>query len=102
MRGIFMNKEIYSNIIFMLRQIAKYTPGLLYAAIIEGVVWGVIHSVTSVIYLRIIFDQIEREEPFAEILKPIGLLTVFLIVVFIFHAWYWSYYQPKKKDYFTG
>ena len=92
-----MNKEIYSNIIFMLRQIAKYTPGLLYAAIIEGVVWGVIHSVTSVIYLRIIFDQIEREEPFAEILKPIGLLTVFLIVVFIFHAWYWSYYQPKKK-----
>lgn len=72
-----MNKEIYSNIIFMLRQIAKYTPGLLYAAIIEGVVWGVIHSVTSVIYLRIIFDQIEREEPFAEILKPIGLLTVF-------------------------
>lgn len=95
--GNFMNKEICSNLWFMLRQIARYTPGLLCAAIAEGIVWGIIHSVTSVIYLRIIFNQIERMAPFNEILKTIGLLTVFLIVVFIFHAWYWSYYQPKKK-----
>ena len=77
-----MNKEICSNLWFMLRQIARYTPGLLCTAIVEGIVWGVIHSITSVIYLRIIFNQIERMAPFNEILKTIGLLTVFLIVVF--------------------
>lgn len=94
---MFMNKDIYSNLLYMLRQIAKYAPGLLCAAIIEGIIWGIIHSVTSVIYLRIIFDQIENMQPLSEILKPIGLLTVFLCVAFIFHAWYWSYYQPKKR-----
>ena len=33
-----------ANIWFMLRQVARYTPGYMALMVVEGVVWGAIHA----------------------------------------------------------
>lgn len=84
--------------IFMLSFAVKYVPAFLLWTVIEGIVWGCIHSFTSVIFIKALFDKIEANAPFKQILSLIFFMAFFLILAYIFHQWYWRFIEPKAKQ----
>lgn len=84
--------------IFMLSFVVKYVPAFLLWTVIEGIVWGCIHSFTSVIFIKALFDKIEANAPFNQILSLIFFMAMFLILAYIFHQWYWRFIEPKAKQ----
>ena len=87
-----------NNTFFMLGFAAKYVPDFFFWTIIEGIVWGCIHSFTSVLFVKALFDKIENNAPFSEILMLVSLMALFFIFTFIFHEWYWQFVEPKARQ----
>lgn len=90
-------KTIKNNL-FMLSCVAKYTPAFFFWTIVEGVVWGCIHSFTSVLFVKSLFDKIEANAPFSDILILVGLMALFFIFAYIFHEWYWQFLEPTARQ----
>ena len=90
--------KILKNNWFMLKWIYQYTPGFFFATIAEGLVWGCIHSFTSVLFIKMLFDRIESAAPFEQIVSVIGGMAVFLVLAYIFHEWYWKFLEPKAEQ----
>lgn len=86
------------NNFFMLSRVAKYTPAFFFWTIIEGIVWGCIHSFTSVLFVKSLFDKIEAQAPFSDILLLVGIMTAFFILAYIFHEWYWQVIEPTARQ----
>lgn len=87
-----------NNTLFMLKFAVKYVPSFCFWTILEGVVWGCIHSFTSVVFVKTLFDKIEHNSPFSEILIFVSLVAIFLIFASIFYQWYWKFIEPKARQ----
>lgn len=79
----------------MLKWVYRCTPGFFFATIAEGIMWGCIHSFTGALFLKLLFDMIERGSPFEHILILVGCMALFLILAYVFHEWYWNWTEPK-------
>ena len=86
------------NNFFMLSRVAKYTPAFFFWTIIEGIVWGCIHSFTSVLFVKSLFDKIEAQAPFSDILSLVSIMAAFFILAYIFHEWYWQLIEPTARQ----
>lgn len=86
------------NNAFMLKYVAIYTPGFFFWTIVEGLMWGCIHSLTSVLFVKALFDKIGTGAPFADIARLVGIMAVFFIIAYVFHEWYWNIVEPKAKQ----
>lgn len=86
------------NNIFMLSCVAKYTPSFFFWTVIEGIVWGCIHSFTSVLFVKSLFDKIEANAPFSDILVLVAIMAAFFILAYIFHEWYWQIIEPSARQ----
>lgn len=84
--------------VFLLGYVKKYTPAFLFWTVVEGIVWGCIHSFSSVLFVKILFDLIGNQAPFSEILRLCGFMAAFFILVYIFHEWYWRIIEPKARQ----
>ncbi|MDF2685639.1 MAG: transporter related [Clostridia bacterium] len=91
-------KKLLKNNLFMLKYIVKYTPDFLFWVVIEGIIWGFIHSVTNVIFIKILFDKLEQNAPFSEIALIIAIMAAFSISTYIFNCWFWNYYEPQARQ----
>ena len=78
--------SILANNLFMIRKIAKYTPGYFVWMIIEGIIWGFINSLSSY-YTFSLLNVVGDGEDFAYALKIIALMAIFYILAFM----YWFY-----------
>lgn len=87
-------KYIFSNIIYVLGILRQYTPEYLFFIIFEGIMQGIMHAVTSVIFVKVLFDQLESGVSYKNILYTIGIMALFYIVMQLYHVWYWDYYNP--------
>ncbi|MBQ7922883.1 MAG: ABC transporter ATP-binding protein [Clostridia bacterium] len=91
-------QKIISNVLYMLKFAAKFTPSYIFGMVTEGVVWGIIHSCTSVIFVKMLFDSLEVGN-FRNTAGVIGLMAAFSLVTYLFHVWYWNIFNPmiRKK-----
>lgn len=80
--------SIFKNNLFMLGKIAKYTPGYFVWMIIEGIVWGIIHS-ASAYYSFYLLNAVSDGSDFLYALKIIAIMALFYLLVYIFDRWYW-------------
>ncbi len=87
---------IFKNNLFMLKKIAKYTPGYLVWMIVEGIVWGFINSV-SAYYTFTLLNTVGEGKDFAYALKTIGLMALFYILAYMFDKWYWNIHNPIMR-----
>lgn len=87
-----------NNSFFMLKLAVKYVPAFFFWTVFEGIVWGCIHSFTSVLFVKALFDKVENNAPFSEILTLVFLMALFFIFAYIFHEWYWQFIHPKAKQ----
>ena len=86
------------NTLYMLRCVARYTPAFFFWTVIEGLVWGCIHSFTNVLFVKALFDKIEADAPFSDILVLVIWMAAFFILSYIFHEWYWQLIEPKARQ----
>ena len=84
---------VFKNNFFMLKKIAKYTPGYFMWMIIEGVIWGFINSV-SAYYTFTLLNTVGEGKYFSEAMKIIGLMALFYILAYMFDKWYWHIHNP--------
>ena len=89
-------RSVIKNNFWMLGKVWKYTPGYIIFAIIEGVVWGIHHSI-GIIYVRHLFDSLEEHTAFEKVANIIFMYAAYLLVFYMFHYWYWGLYNPKVK-----
>ena len=89
--------RMLKNNFYMLRFAAKYVPSYVFWMIVEGVIWGMIHSFTSVIFVKMLFDQIGAGS-FEGSAFVIGLMAAFSLVTKFFHHWYWGIFNPKIRQ----
>ncbi len=90
--------RILKNNLYMLKFVAKYVPSYIFWMIVEGVVWGMIHSFTSVIFVKMLFDRIGEGAGFGAPALVIALMAEFSLVTYFFHVWYWNWYNPKIRQ----
>lgn len=88
---------VMGNNYWLLKKIWKYTPGYIIWMIIEGIVWGIHHSV-SILYTKLLFDALERHTSFDRIAQVIISYFVYLLIFYIFHHWYWDVYNPTTQE----
>lgn len=89
--------KVMRNNFWMLRQIWKYTPGYVVWMVIEGIVWGINHSV-GIIYMQQLFDALGEHIPFHSAVRVIAGYAVYLIFFYLFHHWYWQIYNQKIRE----
>lgn len=81
----------------MIKKIIHYIPDFFCLVIIEGIIWGFIHSITRVIFLKYLFDMFEKRVPFSEILYIVLAMMLFLSLSHLFSFWFWNKYEPKAR-----
>lgn len=86
------------SVLFMIKQAVKYVPSFCLFTVAEGIVWGCIHSFTSALFIKALFDRIESGVPYYEILLLVLAMAVFLISAYIFHECYWQFIEPKARQ----
>lgn len=90
-------RYIYNNWL-MIKYVAKLTPLFFIAAILLGVIWGAIHFITSVFFIKILFDSLERGESFYNIVILTLTMASFYLIVWLYHQWFWHIYEPKARQ----
>lgn len=75
----------------------KYTPHFVFLTIMDNLFLGFLNSYVTVVFLKIIFDQIEVGTPFKELMYSVAALFLFLIVGYVFHVLYMHYFEPQCK-----
>ena len=78
---------ILKNNLFMLKKIAKYTPDYFIWVIVEGVVWGLVNSV-SAYYTFNLLNAVSDGSDFVYALKTIAFMALFYILAYMFGNWY--------------
>lgn len=89
--------RILKNNFYMLRFAAKYVPSYVFWMIVEGIIWGMIHSFTSVIFVKMLFDRIGAGS-FEGSAFVIGLMAAFSLSTKFFHYWYWTIFNPQIRQ----
>lgn len=88
---------IINNNLFVLRKVAKFTPGYFVWMVAEGFVWGMINAASAVFSFNLL-NAVSNGSDFAYALKIILAMAVFNMLVWAFDRWYWPAYNPLMKQ----
>lgn len=91
------HENIIKNNFWLLNKVWKYTPGYVIGMAVEGIVWGIHHSI-SIIYTKKLFDALEQQTEFKVVAQVIIYYAVYMLLFYIFHHWYWDTYNPQMRE----
>ncbi len=83
--------------IWMLRRVWKYTPGYVIGMIVEGILWGIHHSI-SIFFSKVLLDSLGEGAEFNYIAKIILWYGAYMLLFYVFNYWYWWLYNPKLRE----
>lgn len=89
--------SVLGNNLYMLRQVAKYTPGYFVFMIIEGIIWGFINS-SEAVFTYNLLNSVEYGGDFGKVLLILGIMALFSILAYAFDKWYWVIFNPLLKQ----
>lgn len=93
--------RIVRNCFRMMVKIARIAPVYFVGVLLEGLLWGVMNSVSAVFTLRL-FNALDAGSAFSELAAIIGIMAAFYTVAYSLNSWYWEYWwqlQRKKMDF---
>lgn len=88
---------VIANNLYMLGQVARFTPLYFVLMIVEGVVWGFINSAEAVFTYNLL-NSVEYGGDFGKVVMIIGVMALFYIVARAFDKWYWLIFNPLLKQ----
>ena len=83
------------NISHMLNYAKKYTSHFLESTVIDGIIWGIIHCYSSVIFLKLLFDYLQKSQNIIDIFLLVIYSAIFLIIAYTYHEWYAHKKRPE-------
>lgn len=91
------HKNSFKNDIWMLKQIFKFTPGLIITSVLFGILWGIYNSV-STLYTKSLLDSITNGSAFGTVLKIIIVYSVYSLLLTGFNIWFNNVYIPVTHE----
>lgn len=90
--------RIISNNFRLLAKVARLVPGYFISIIVEGIIKGIRGSLEAIFIVKL-FNALDGGADFRELAIIIALVAGFYTFAYLFHGWYWEYYNPilKKK-----
>lgn len=85
------------NTVFMFKYVFKYAPDFFWLTIVEGITRAIWHVLTSVVYIKYIFDAIETGKSFREITFVTLAMALFMVLFDIYNRWFWRVYISRVK-----
>jgi len=86
------------NIVYMLKFVAKYAPLYCILKIADNILGGLVSTFSGVIFIKTLFDKLEKGNVFYETAILIGLMAVVSISYNLFHSWFVNCYEPVVKQ----
>ncbi|MDE7353050.1 MAG: ABC transporter ATP-binding protein/permease [Acetatifactor sp.] len=81
----------------LLKYALRYTPQFVFLTMLDALFLGVLNSYVTVIFLKIIFDQIQAGAAFKELMGSAAQLLLFLVAGYVFHVLYMHLFEPQCK-----
>ncbi len=88
--------SVVKNNFYMIGKVARYTPDYFVLMIVEGVIWGLINSASSIFSFRLL-NAIDGGTDFAYAATLIGLMALFYLLAHGFSGWYWRWHNPMMR-----
>ena len=90
--------RIISNNFRLLAKVARLVPGYFISIIVEGIIKGIRGSLEAIFIVKL-FNALDGGADFRELAIIIAWVAGFYTFAYLFHGWYWEYYNPilKKK-----
>jgi ATP-binding cassette subfamily B protein len=85
------------NYFYLFRYAAKYT-NFIWWSIVDGFIWAIYRSFTTVVFIKYLFDMIEKEKPFGQILPIIAAMGIYMMLIYVFHEVLYNYVKPKTQQ----
>ncbi len=76
----------------------NFNKTFFYIFILYNILRGFSLAVANVLLIKILFQKIENNEPFQDILMFIAFYTIYQIIIHIFYSWFWEYYTPYSYE----
>ncbi|MBE6718516.1 MAG: ABC transporter ATP-binding protein [Ruminococcaceae bacterium] len=80
------------NTAFMFKYVFKYTPMFFWITVFVATTNAVWQVLSSIVYIKYIFDAIETGKAFKEIAIVTGVFALLIVVVNILNKWFWNVY----------
>ncbi len=96
------NTRTFSNCIFMIKQIWKYNPRFIILTILEGTVYGVCYSLTSVILIKALYDKLESGDFGATALIVVLTLVISSLASLYSYLFGWAVKQWYRQKLHIG
>ncbi len=85
------------NCIFMLRQVAKYSPEFLFLTLLERAIYGISHGLLSAVMIKILYDRLEAGISFWNVASVILIMILIATLRSLYsHMYGWSLKQRLR------
>lgn len=88
--------HVLSNNWYMLRQVAKYSPGYLWMQLGEYLVGGLVEAVTAV-YTKMLFDALDSRKSVTQTMWIVIMMIIFLIFTYLYYTSFRYYFQTFQR-----
>lgn len=87
-----------NDIMYMLKTIYKKAKTFFLVAVAFHIIRGFSLAFANVVFLKLLFDSIQKNKNPSIILAYIAGYAVYQLLVSLFYAWFWKYFQPVQNE----
>ena len=88
--------RVFKNCWFLARYAFRYTPSYIFVVLCEAIGRAGDH-ILGVLFLKYLFDAIERGDPYTHILAAVGIVGGYSILFELFNKWRLEVYNPRTN-----
>ena len=85
------------NYFYLFKYAAKYT-NFIWWSVIDGFIWAIYRSFTTVVFIKYLFDMIEQDKAFGQIMLIIAAMGTYMMLIYVFHEVFYNYVKPKTQQ----
>lgn len=85
------------NYFFLFGFAAKHTH-FIWWCIVDGIIWALYRSFTTVVFIKYLFDWIEQGKPFGQIMAIVAAMGVYMMLIYVFHEKFYCFVRPRTQQ----
>lgn len=85
------------NYFFLFGFAAKHTH-FIWWCIVDGIIWALYRSFTTVVFIKYLFDWIEQGKPFGQIMAIVAAMGIYMMLIYVFHEKFYCFVRPRTQQ----
>lgn len=82
---------------FLFTFAAKHTH-FVWWCIVDGLIWAIYRSFTTVVFIKYLFDWIEQGKPFGQIMAIVAAMGTYMMLIYMFHEKFYCFVRPRTQQ----